>query len=173
MSGVEITLGFSFHVVALLFVIVYHGAHNKERDTWQAGRGCSAQCRDCMPTINKARPDRSAPLCSSISLQKQIGLIWFVSERSRRLWTTCDRVTLTKQRSECFSPSLYLHKRSSNKEGKKSNLPCGSTAVTVGELNITHNSLGCWAGQRMAGIVTSLWGAITKDFNLWLLCYGC
>lgn len=42
--GVETTLGFSFHVVALLFVIVYHGAHNKERDTWQAGRGCSAQC---------------------------------------------------------------------------------------------------------------------------------
>lgn len=55
------------------------------------------------------------------------------------------------------------------KKKKKSNLPCGSTAVTAGELNITHNSLGCWAGQRMAGMVTSLRGAITKDFNLWLL----
>ena len=53
---------------------------------------------------------------------------------------------LPRQTGAANVPLLFTCTRNnSNKEGgerKKSNLPCGSTAVTAGELNITHNSLG-------------------------------
>lgn len=84
---------------------------------------------------------RPAPVCFPAGFQKQTSLIWFVSERQRRLWIIRDRVTPLKLSCPCLLRPLP-EKEQSWQRVEKSNLPCGFTSVSLRELKITHNSLG-------------------------------
>lgn len=84
------------------------------------------------------------------------------------------RSYLAKQCSKFSFPSLYLPEHNSNKEEEKIQFTMWiHSCHDRGNLTLPITHWRCWAGQRMAGMVTSLWSAITKDFNLWLLRMGC